>query len=304
MKNPWFEVGWTEELVQKEVEQDSVVLYLHAFDLGLMHVECAPIGFLLPHRLEGIPAFPIFHINDAVNVGLLPPVEITLTKPQLQRLRRFNSLMMRFVYLRHRDDMKIKGNAPNYVWEHVDYDQWNEEYILLAAPLVGSLDDIHWPIIDHVFALDSCIDGTMEGSSLASALQRLPSQVNPNEHFIATDVLDYQRRLIITDIRTDLSPSSAVMKDDTDQLPTNSKIDGTYAELYQHAYCRIPYTGKVLPSIDMMQPLCKTVKSPVIRNYLQPMDCDKCPAGRENVKLPPHRIPQFLILNPFPGIFI
>ncbi|KAI3653916.1 hypothetical protein MP228_001863 [Amoeboaphelidium protococcarum] len=331
LKLPWTDQKWFDsaEDVDKDktsLDQPAVVvddleldLYCSRFSWSSEFSGHLPIALITREKMPEVFTFPIYSQSHGVldepgELSMNQSVAVRLKLSEVKRLQRFNSFIMRYVFLSHRDEMDTSGNEPNYIWDKTDFEQWDESYRYLWAPIEQQSDQVDWAYIDKVFSYESAFKSCGRPDFI-SVLDYIKEQqiidsaegdtALISEEWVATDLMDYQKRVVIDKILYDLNPLSGIMKEDLLDKGVILKADGdygnTYLDWYKKTHKRIPYTRRRLPHIREDQPLCKVYRAPLMRNYLVPVIDPENLNVKDKSKLPQHRIPQFFIFCPIPA---
>lgn len=277
-----------------ECNDETTTLYLHRVEFGDdARSTHKSIGILFVKAIGNIPSFPLYTGAKTTVTTLQDPVTVKLSEADLSKLRRYNSIALRYLFLKRRDKLSMSNNSPDYTWIKEDFSTWDEDYACLIVPM--DRDAIDWPDIEVTFTLETSRDGSMESSSLAAMLAR--ENVPKNYSFVVADLLDYQKRCAVESILPDVTPMNLI---DPVELATLSRVTGkpiTYKDFYKRARCKIPYTEISLPSIDEDQPLANLTRLNFFQNHLRPIS----EGTKEIGKLPEGRLSQFLMVSPFSG---
>lgn len=262
----------------------------------------APMSIISPAPLREhsfnmfLPDQTLFDKSAKVQVGASKKIKMDLF--QVNRLRRFNSFVMRYVFLSHRQE--TGSNKPDYIWEKINFDEWDENYIYLFVPTLK--DEIDWETIENIEIYESAFQQEGDNGKFLDVLSKLPREIWDSEEWIVTDIIDYQRKMVVHEINWDMSPKTKVLDEDLNDpnaiLPKRSFE--TYEGWYASANKRIPYTKIRLPTNHEKQPLCKCKRAPLLKNYLVPEILPSYSA-RTKSKLPSYRIPEYLIFSPIPA---
>jgi hypothetical protein len=167
----------------------------------------------------------------------------------------------------------------------------------LFAPFSG--DAIDWEMVAIVHDIERTFQGCA-AVDVWSIMKLMPEAVRCRFNFVATDIIDYQRRVVIHDVAEEMSPLSEMRE----PVLGYSNDGRTYSAHYRSIHKRIPYTKQRLPSIYDDQPMMKVTRAPLLQNYLCPnvtAEHRSNIAAKDRSKLPSYRIPQFLIFNPIPA---
>ena len=311
-KQPWHQGEWPSD------NQSTYKIYLHSFESAKASMIWGSDGITmqlaLPYQLPELPAFPLYFPLDAadaqyeeVSIQFSFARELDVSAEEFFKLRRLNTLIMRYVFLRNRDfmddDARI-SNSPEYIWEKVDYSQHPEDYAFHLVPCLsdGSID---WDTVELTFRFEEQFQ-ELEDPDVITVMERLGMKDQPSQ-FIGTDIVDYQKRFIISSIE-DTTPESPITKEDREAVPDLKASVNTYMDMYRGSFKRIPYTKKKLPRVRIEQPMVTVTRAPPLRNYLRPpvgnMIDDTKPyiASRARAKLSSRHIPQFLIFCPIPAL--
>ena len=296
---PWKFQNW----ISSDAEE-TITLKLHAFtwDANEFH-GFNQFGLLCQEELQS-HTFPIYQTGqdlfaDRTMVTMENPQSVTLTTSALARVRRFNSFILRYVYLSHRDGQEVTGNEPDYIWDRTDFSKWDENYAFLFVPTTEG-KAIDWQLIEQVYALEAAFQASSHDSFL-DVVAEIDSKWTENVEWIVTDIIDYQRRLVVHKIDSSLNPHSELLpsefEDATVVPPAKRENLRTYEDWYFAAHRRIPYTKQKLPVMKEDQPLCFVSRAPLLKNYLIP-EIAVTLGAKDKSKVPRFRIPQFCIFCP------
>lgn len=300
---PYADASWFER------DGDDMWLYAFEGDEGVNGLRLCSFGALVVQKFPWVPSFPLFfNYGKCERVDFKShEVAIRLSQQELDKIKRLNSFLMRYVYLSHRSAKDKEHNKAKYIWKRVDFEEWDESYAYLFVPWNknqnGSIN-IDWRMVDYIFDAESCFRNSEDEMSTCMPtiknLQQKYPDITANDNFVVTDLMDYQKRVIVEDIREDLNPSSRVLPNDVEtgsQWPPFVKkyIDGYLLWHRSIPYTRIPVNNT---TIDPNQPLIKVARVPPFQSFLRPNE--QISETRFKSKLTKHRIPQFSVFNPIP----
>lgn len=308
MQSPWF--GLTLESRIRDVNR--VPVYFHTFETedpellwgGRLHSLAVGSYSKLP-ELGSFPLYAPLDSNKELDYKEITVTIRTSTGPYFftddehSKLIRFNSLILRYVFLRNRDYRDSCDNSPDYISEKTNYNDWNENYAYLFVPLTEQ-SKIDWAIIDETFENEKAFQESDE-LDVITIIRKL-NKCKEKNFFIGTDVVDYQKRYVIEELMFDMTPDSEMSTADRFAISSTPEEGITYRKQLKKAFRRIPYTKKLLPHIKDDQPLVKLKRVPAVRNLLRPpFYDDEKPVKKMKMKLALCRIPQFIVFCVVPA---
>eukprot|EP00158_Paraphelidium_tribonemae_P009679 Partr_v1_DN28928_c2_g1_i1_m25909 putative Dicer-like endonuclease involved in cleaving double- stranded RNA in the RNA interference (RNAi) pathway. Produces 21 to 25 bp dsRNAs (siRNAs) which target the selective destruction of homologous RNAs leading to sequence-specific suppression of gene expression, called post-transcriptional gene silencing (PTGS). Part of a broad host defense response against viral infection and transposons len=270
------------------------------------------VGFVTTREFSWTPAFPLYFPrgNSTLprqQVQVTPSGKvIALTAEQHNRLKRLSSFCLRYVYLSNRDNIESSpenNNSIEYIVEKCDFDKWDENYAYALAPTKGEGENaqIDWDELEYIETSERIFREATDGN--ADFVVKQLAKIYPDRQLtplLVTDLVDYQRRLVVSEIRQDLSPASHIVEEDSKQMKSVFEEGISYEGHYRKNHRSIPYSKRRIREIFPDQPLYHVSRIPAFQSFLVPMSTAE-KEKKSPSKLPDHRIPQFLVFNPIPA---